>query len=160
MPADKLRMKSHRAGNFVGSIIILAFGVLYALQLKGLSLGTRDTPGSALLPMLLCLALFLFVCIDLLKGATGEKLEGGNRVYWRQTLFMGGTIGYTLILESLGYFVSTLLYGLVTVSLFGSSKEEGSFRPFKTMLSWAAVAVMITAVVYLLFGVAFGFRLP
>jgi Na+/H+ antiporter NhaC len=73
---------------------------------------------------------------------------------------MGGTIGYTLILESLGYFVSTLLYGLVTVSLFGSSEEEGSFRPFKTMLSWAAVAVMITAVVYLLFGVAFGFRLP
>jgi len=72
-------MKSHRAGNFVGSII-LAFGVLYALQLKGLSLGTRDTPGSALLPTLLCLALFLFVCIDLLKGATGERLEDGDRV--------------------------------------------------------------------------------
>jgi hypothetical protein len=160
MSADKLQTKGHMVGNSVGGIIILAFGVLYALQLKGLSLGTRDTPGSALLPMLLCLALFLFVCIDLLRGVAVEKFEGDGRAYWRQTLFVGITIGYTLTLESLGYFVSTLLYGLVTVCLFGSSEVKSSTRPFKTILSWVAVVVMITVVVYLLFGVAFGFRLP
>jgi putative tricarboxylic transport membrane protein len=112
-------MRMKRLGSeVVGSLFWLAVGVFFAVGGIMLKPGTLRNPGPGLLPLIMSLLLISFSLFVLVKGLIGpERILKG--IQWRgQAVVVASVFLYGLLLDLLGFLLSTfalmfVLYGLL-----------------------------------------------
>jgi len=146
-----MRKKDFLSGAF---FLLAGLGIcFYALHA---TLGTITRPGPGFFAFLIGVALVFLSAIILLqaffvsdKGPSAEKSEKGSR--WRYVLIvLFAVFGYTLIMEPLGYLVSTFILMIV---LFGGIYPQ---RWWVGLVS----SVGATLISYVLFDLWLGVHLP
>jgi len=147
-------------------IVLLAFAIVYGLQLLNLKLGSLLSPGPGFFPLIL-LALFIsFLTIEAVQQ-TKRKSQKISSSYilalikkqWITFVFLICTIAYVFILKKIGYFIASLLYVFVLTALF----EVASLKDLRNWRLWARclfTTIGIVGTVYILFNFAFKIVLP
>jgi putative tricarboxylic transport membrane protein len=121
--------------------VFLAFSLFIIYESLRLGLGTLKKPGSGFLTF--CAALLLSV-FSLVLISRGWKLQEAKKPFPRRVILaLGILILYSLVLDSLGFILSTFLM----VGIFFRLAQE---RPWWTL---AGMSALVTFVAYLVFGV-------
>ncbi len=146
-------VSAHRDAVSGGVLLVLAG--LYFFATRDLPPG-QDEPGPAFFPVLLSGALSLLALILLVRGLQSRRTLPSHpkpsvaEHRWRPSIVIALTILYVATFTTLGFAVSTWLYTLlVTVT----------FRRDRPILP-VAVPILSTALIYLLFEIGLGARLP
>ena len=143
--------ESSRPDRITGGVVLLA-GVAIIWQACRLRLGNFHTPGPGLFPLLLgSVVVFLSLCLLAFRSRSrkdarsfsAESLLRVGRVY-------GSLIAYFLVLEHLGFLLSTFLLVSYLSIVIGKQKAVGAL----------VRAVLVTVFSYLLFDVVLKGQLP
>lgn len=121
-----------------------------------LGLGTFRNAGSGLMPFLLGIILLLvsvlFAVKSLMKVQTREAIAptiiSEDVKLWKVALVSGSLIAYALLLEKLGFQVSTLLLLLILFRTAGSSR-------WKFILAGSILTMIVTYLIFSFLGVRF-----
>ncbi|HME42500.1 MAG TPA: tripartite tricarboxylate transporter TctB family protein [Syntrophorhabdales bacterium] len=108
----------------VGSLFWLAVGVFFAVGGIMLKPGTLRNPGPGLLPLIMSLLLISFSLFVLAKGLIGPEgiLKG---IQWKsQTVVVASVFLYGLLLNLLGFLLSTFALMFVLYGLFFGGKNK------------------------------------
>lgn len=140
-----MNMKRYNMLIAAGFLILACYIFLGSIEL---GLGQLRNPGAGFFPFLSALSLgilSLILLLSSLKGAvTQEQLHWPKGIHrWRIMLTLSTLVLYAFVLNTLGYFIGTLLLLLFLLKVVAAQKWALS-------ISVAAFAVLIT---YLLFGV-------
>jgi putative tricarboxylic transport membrane protein len=141
----------------ISSAIILSFAALYLLESSKLPLWKGTTFGSGLFPMILGIILVVVSALSLLKAtaAKGNLSMPEGMVPPKAGIIaliyvIGSLVAYTLLLELLGFILSTFaLLSVLFIALEPTKKRE-SF----------ALAGAVVAVTYVLFVLLLKLQLP
>lgn len=138
----------------VGSWIALS--LLASILSYRLGLGTLHSPGPGLMPfitgtLLLIVSLYLLAA-SFLKSGEEQEVRGekpGRAGFANKGLMIVSLFGYALLLERLGYLITTFLFLIASFRLAGSK-------------GWGSALVTSTLVVVLTYFVftSFGLRFP
>jgi putative tricarboxylic transport membrane protein len=98
------------------ALFLVLLGLAGAVEARRLALGTLGRPGPGFFPFYLGLAL-CFVALTLVlraarggKGKSGERPEAGERLqWWKVVATLAALFLYAVVLESLGFVVTTAL---------------------------------------------------
>ena len=133
------------------SVFFMAMGGFLAWQSVGLSIGTIHVPGPGFFPFCLSLILIGIALIIFFQALTKEDqpAEKGLKRH-RVVIALAAIIVYALIMEPVGYLISTFLLILLLLRIM--VKKAWWFVP--------GVAFVITVVSYLLFRVWLQVLLP
>ncbi len=144
------------AGKLIGSFFFLLIGLLGVWQLKSLPLGNLRNPGSGFFPFwiswILCgLALLSFVYIIRKGRDEAGLIHWPARLAWFQIIIsLLLFTGYALVIEKLGYMLSTLLLIVFFVKI--------AFK--RSWLSTGIFGILAVLTSYGLFVWLLGIRLP
>jgi len=108
----------------VGSLFWLAVGVLFGVGGLMLKPGTFRNPGPGLLPLIMSLLLIAFSLFVLAKGLIGPEgiLKG---IAWKgQTVVVASVFLYGLLLDLLGFLLSTFILMFILYALFFEGKNK------------------------------------
>lgn len=148
-PHDDGRYPS-RLGDRVIALVTLALGVtLLVLAFRFPAPGQSEDPGTAALPQIIGFALLLLAV--LLFFNTERTLltpERGSRL--RTVLMVGAGIGYTLVLDPLGFVAATLVFMVLGLLIMG----------VRSPIRLIGVPILVTVAVYYLFTAVLGVYLP
>jgi putative tricarboxylic transport membrane protein len=136
----------------IGSVFWIAVGVFFAIGGVKLNIGTFHNPGPGFFPLIMALTLIVFSLFTLVKGLVGP-IEPLSKIPWkRNTLATGAVFFYGLILEWIGFLLSTFI--LISI-LFGLLiKGE---RKWRRVFLYSAVTALIS---WLTFSVALKIPFP
>ena len=140
-----------KASDIGSSFFLMALGGFTVWQSKKLSLGVPRAPGPGFFPF--CLGLFLIgVALAILAHGLKQKTESQKTEVskGRVILVLGSIFAYSLVLESLGYLISTFF--LMFLLLRMMVRKTWWFGP--------VVACLITLISYILFKVWLRVLLP
>jgi len=121
-----------------------------------LGLGTFKNAGSGLMPFLLGIILLLvsvlfavksFIEVQTRKAIALDIVSDGVKL-WKVALVSGSLIAYALLLEKLGFQVSTLLLLLILFRTAGS-------RKWKFILAASILTMIVTYLIFSFLGVRF-----
>ena len=147
------------------ALLLLGWAIVYGLQLRKLPLGSVRNPGPGFFPLImLCLFLVCLIYVIVQEGRKKRKklanLSQSGKVllrFWRTWIFLIITLLYVFLLNVLGYVLASILYGLVTASLFELSRHTFNWR---NIFFLVAATSFVVGLVYVLFGVMFKIALP
>jgi len=148
-------MRLHR--DVVSGGVLLLAAVAYFIRLQDLPAG-KGEPGPRFFPLILACTLFV-VALDIvikgliqgLRGKTNEEPEWGKLHSLAGPLVaVALTALYVAFFQILGFALSTWIYALSVTVLFRRDR----------MLKPVVVPVVSTALIYVLFRLALGARLP
>jgi putative tricarboxylic transport membrane protein len=132
----------------------IALGIFILIQSYGMGLGALGSPGAGLMPFLVGALLVVFSLFSLLRRLYGKgDLKGlpaasKERPQLRRIgIVLGGLVGYALLLERLGYLVTSFL---MLAILF---RNMGTARTVAVGISLGTVVA--TYLVFSYFGVVF-----
>jgi putative tricarboxylic transport membrane protein len=133
-----------------GSVLFLV-AALYFIGTWELPPGQGE-PGPAFFPVLLSFTLMFLAVSILWQGlrAGHENEERAHRPPWRPILAIVATVLYVVLFQVLGFALSTLIYTLSIMLMF--RRGRAAFL--------VTVPIVSTALIYLLFRVGLGVRLP
>lgn len=147
-------MKKYLTGEKLVNLFLLVLSVFYlSYSVTHYKLGTVRMPKEGFLPLLLgigMVGLSGFLFIQSLAGKGDAKNVKLNIPWLRFAGMIAASLAYALLLNTLGYCISTFLFLLVILKL---AKLEGWKLPLIISLACAAAF-------YLLFKVALGVMLP
>jgi putative tricarboxylic transport membrane protein len=142
-------MRSHKDIASGGVLFLVA--AVYFMGTWKLPAG-KGEPGPAFFPVLLaCTLMFLAISILWQGLRTGqENKERSDHTPWKPIVAIAATALYVALFQVLGFALSTLLYTLSITWMFR--------RPRPAFI--VAVPIVSTALIYILFRVGLGVRLP
>lgn len=144
-----MNINERRAAMF---FIVLSIAVIY-YSLTKLSLGSIQEPGPGFFPFV-CGAGIVLLC--LIWFAVNPKVDNDTSPLWKKGVWVAPVIAmvlitlYTVGLDTLGYYTSTFLF--LIIWQLGIVREK-----------WAktgVIAIIGTAVMYVLFGYLLGIPVP
>ena len=128
--------------NRISGLFLIGFSILICLGSIKLGIGTLGNMGPGFVPFLVSAILFILSLLILV--GIGERYEGKEErssLGWKKFLKPGGLIialfGYTLLLETLGYMITTFF--LMSHMLFISGPKKWSVNIFV-----AAIVVILS----------------
>lgn len=140
-----------RKGEIISSIILILFSLIFMAQSKKLSgmgvIGGELTLGADFLPfwlsiIMLILSIFLFLSGILLHTEGKTRILLPEYMGWKRIFYIvAGLFGYLLILERIGFALSTFIFLILTMILLERHKSLIAF----------IVSVLVTSGLYLLF---------
>lgn len=108
----------------LGSLFWMGVGIFFALGGLKLNIGTLRNPGPGFLPLIMALILVFFSLFPFTKGLI--RLETPvKRIFWsRQALMIASVFFYGLLLDCIGFLLSTfiLMSFLFGLSIRGKSR--------------------------------------
>ncbi len=131
--------------NRISSMFLIGFSILICLGSIKLGIGTLGNMGPGFMPLLMAVILLILSLLILLGiGGRYEDKEERSSLGWRNLLKPGSLVialfGYLLLLEVLGYLITTFL--LMSHMLFISEPKKRLTNIFVaaivTILSFAA----------------------
>jgi len=144
-------------------LAILAGMGLYVYQLMQLPPPFETgEPGPSLYPWLIAVLLCACGLLLIRKGLRGAADENGPAPggefagMARSLLAVAVTAGYLWLFSVAGFWLSSVLYASAIAVLFDSAKR----RTVRAAMACLLIGIAITAVVYLLFTLLLGVRLP
>ncbi|OGQ85100.1 MAG: hypothetical protein A3G40_01920 [Deltaproteobacteria bacterium RIFCSPLOWO2_12_FULL_57_22] len=135
----------------VTSLFLLAFAIFFSIESLRLGMGTLREPGAGFIPfissvLLGCLSICIFIIATLKK-----KASPGFGKDWKKGLWvLGGLLIYDLLLERLGFLISTFLFMILALLSF----------PPRRLASILLVSSLTVIISYLIFGVWLKVQLP
>jgi len=132
-------------------LFLMGLGGFMSWQAKKLTVGTPSFPGPGFFPFCLALLLIGIAVIIFFQGLKQKPAERETGLRWqRVVLALAAIFAYALVLESLGYLVSTFCLMMLLLKLM--SKKPWWYSP--------GLASLISLVSYLLFRVSLQLSLP
>ncbi|HEX2966605.1 MAG TPA: tripartite tricarboxylate transporter TctB family protein [Syntrophorhabdaceae bacterium] len=131
----------------------ISFGVFVMYSSWRFGLGTFRSPGPGLMPfllgVLLCLVALYFLGSLIIGKTSGldKEQKANDAQIWKIALVVGSLVSYALILEKLGYIVSTLLLLFIMYWAAGTSKRVAVIS--------SAITVLLTYILFSRLGVVF-----
>jgi putative tricarboxylic transport membrane protein len=146
-------------GDVLVSILITAIGLVFGVLASRFDIDIRpEYPGPKLFPYIACFG--LVVCgLGMLSQAIGKVKAGEAKRYlsresWTKAgVVLAMLIGYGVLLATLGFFIATPVATYAMVSYIAVGQRTKG-------LNRALFSVLFTAVLYLVYSVAFGMSLP
>ena len=148
--ADSVKQKYH----FIPILVWIGLGlVVMALSYK-LGLGGLHNPGPGLMPFLLgfflCAVSLYLLITSLFRKESEERAAEGQRVElrsWRLWLVVASLFAYALLLEPLGFPITTLL---ILIILFRSMNNR-----WVSVLLASCVTVLVSYLIFTYLGIRF-----
>jgi putative tricarboxylic transport membrane protein len=140
-------LRIHR--DAVSGAVLFVFALVYYAGTRSLPSGQGE-PGPAFFPILLSLALGglgLSIFFQGIKKTSDRKTEVG---FWKPGLTVALTALYVAVFQVLGFALSTCLYTFSVTALFRRDRR----------LLLVVVPIVSTALIYFLFRIGLGIRLP
>ncbi len=136
----------------VGSaLFFIILGGFMAWQAAKLSIGSPRMPGPGFFPFCLSIFLIIVALIILLRGLKlPPRVQESGQKWGRVTLALVAIFVYALVLETLGYLISTFVLMVLLLNMMG--KRSWWFAP--------TVSAIITLASYILFKVWLEVLLP
>jgi putative tricarboxylic transport membrane protein len=131
-----------RAGNIVSAALLLVLAVtVFVLTLGFPPPGQPNDPGTAAFPRMVAVALGVLAVVQLLRPDRREPLPRGSAAL-RVAGILGLLLAYALILEALGFVLSTILF------LLGALLLAGTRRPLYLIAVPVGASVVLFYVFY------------
>ena len=148
-------MDSMRKHDLITALIWMGLGITVAVSSYRLRIGELRNPGPGLMPFLLGISLSLCslpIFIRALRVRDGQRDENiwSGVAFKKLVLVAASLLGYTLILEKVGFAVSTFFLLLLLFKAIGSRKWSLSLM----------VSVLTVVVAYFVFVVLLKVELP
>lgn len=125
--------------NAICGLILMAFGVVFAIQSLGLEIGDALRMGPGYLPFVLALVLILLGSLILISAFRGARLKTGQ-LAWRGMLFvLPAPIFFGLTVRGLGFVPATFI-----CSLYAAFASE-RMRPVTALLLALGITIFSTA---------------
>lgn len=142
----------------IPALIWVVLGIAVTVRSYKLQLGSLQNPGLGLMPFLLGIILFLCSLIIVVRSlmAVRHKARQENKGMWSDIEFkriivcLSSLVGYGLILETVGFVVSTFLLLFVLFKVIGSRKWLFSL----------ITSLIVVVLSYLLFVVLLDVEMP
>ncbi len=133
------------------SLLLLAFAILFCVQSYQLGMGSLRDPGRGFIPFLSGVLLAgLSIAIFLRSILKGEQPSTFGKGWKRGVWAVGGLFIYILILERLGFIVTTFLFLILTLLSIEPGKWKSAFL----------VSLFTVIISYLVFSVWLKVQLP
>ncbi len=135
---------------------ILGFSIFIALSAFKLGIGTINDPGPGFFPFLSAVLLFILSCslsLRFIKEEISHDASKRNVRYGKIIFIIVGLLGYSLLLDSIGFFSVTFLF-MSVLFLMGSRKALTAF------VSALMGGMVVTLSVYILFEIFLGVQFP
>jgi putative tricarboxylic transport membrane protein len=112
-----------RRSDIAAGLILLGFAGIILLQSLGLPFGSIRTPHTGFFPLVLAVLLLLLSLLllaqALRQSENGTHLWQVNAEGWKRIGFiLGAMIGFALVLEGLGYLLSTFILMVFLLRVF------------------------------------------
>ena len=137
--------------DMAASVLLIMIGIAVIVWSIRLQVGTLLRPMSGFFPFLVGFGMIALSLILLVRGWLGRGTAPKAYGEWQRPLIMvAGLAVYSLVLDPLGYILSTLFIAVVTLRILG-------------VVSWKVIGVSSLALsvsVYLLFTRLLGVELP
>jgi putative tricarboxylic transport membrane protein len=103
-----------KKGDLISGVLLLAIAITTLFEASRLPFGSLRAPQAGFLPVVLSIVLTIFSCIFLVQtirtNRDGASFLGLNRGYLKKVgLAAGSLLGFALVLEYLGYIISTFV---------------------------------------------------
>ncbi len=134
-------------------VFILGFSIFIALSALKLGIGTINDPGPGFVPFLCAVLLFILSCLlslKFLKEDISHETSERNVRYGKIIFIIVILLGYSLLLDSIGFFIITFMFMFV-LSLMESRKA---------LVSALVGGIVTTISAYILFELLLGVRFP
>ncbi len=146
-------------GELLVSILILAVGIMFAVMANQFGIEIEpDYPGPKLFPFIACFGLIVcgtgmfFQSLKKIREQRGERFFS-VKSWVKLGITMVILVAYAILLHTLGYFLATPLASFALVTYFA---HEEQIRLIQRIL----FSAVFTTVIYLVYSVLFGLRLP
>ena len=138
------------------AIILIVFAIIYSLD--GLRVAPPLTKNGAIgvtfLPLINASILIIFSVLLLMNALKEEKMDYNFQLSRIGNPFkiIGLTVIFSLVMEKIGFFISTTVYVFFIMLIF-EQKKNSKIKSF-------VYSLVVTLFIYLLFEKAFNVRLP
>ena len=154
-------MKLRINNEVLTSLLLLVANTIYLTQIFHLPVPFEEgEPGPGFYPIVLCGALYL-ACVRIfvrgLKKGGCVQISLKDSAVLRPLAAIGATGIFILLFKPAGYFVATLIYTFMMSLLFEWGRK---YTPVKTILFSVLLAVIITSLGWVFFGLLFDLHLP
>jgi len=131
-----------KRGDIVGSFFGTFIGVAVMIGAIRLRLGTPSEPQPGFFPFVAGVILVV-LCVILLLRAFSGRGEGADPFgeLWRPAILAIGLFTYSLLLDSMGYIIATIILSLVVLRVLDT----------KTWLKLVAISLILSIGTYFLF---------
>jgi len=131
-----------KRGDIVGSFFGTFIGVAVMIGAIRLRLGTPSEPQPGFFPFVAGVILVV-LCVILLLRAFSGRGEGADPFgeLWRPAILAIGLFTYSLLLDSMGYIITTIILSLVVLRVLDT----------KTWLKLVAISLILSIGTYFLF---------
>ena len=134
----------------------VGLSIFVAVFSHRLGLGNFQNPGPGLMPFLVGIALLLASAFIVVRSFLDtrkrndlvEKVAAGRRRFWKVGLVLGLLFAYGVVLEKLGYLVSTSLLLIFLFRIAGSQK-------WRSIVAASVLTVVLTYLVFNFLGLRF-----
>ena len=140
-------MKQIRA-EVVGSLFWLAVGIFFAIGAMRLTTGTLRNPGPGFLPLMMATLLISFSLFILARGLTRPEgvLKG---IRWKnQAVMIASVFLYGLLLDLIGFLLSTFIFMFVTFGLLSKGKSGWRrvffYSAITALIGWLVFSVTLS----------------
>ena len=143
--------KAGPVANLAASIVVLALGVFGMVLSIGLGLGTPSEPDSGTWPFIVALIATVMSAVQIVVGRKGgNDGEKFSIMSWFALIGFATLIAMALLMPVIGFEIPSLLLCFVWMRWLGG----------ETWRSATIYSIIVVAVFYLLFIVAFGTSIP
>ncbi len=147
-----------KKGNVASGIVLLAFSIWIFIMAQALPVKATSATGPGFFPKIIAILLAVISIAIVVREwlAWHRTREMAQPIVWgnwkRMLLVLAAVVGYTAILRTLGFLISTFLFLLVMLLIMEPSRKA----IWKKLL----IAAVMTGIVYVVFAVIFGASLP
>lgn len=131
----------------VGSFFWLAVGIFFAVGGVKLGLGTSRNPGPGFLPLIMALIFISFSLFILAKGLIKPERPISGFPWRRHALMVASVFFYGLLLDLLGFLLSTffLMFALYGLLFTGKSRWRSVFfyAAATALVGWFVFSVIL-----------------
>ena len=111
----------------VTSVLLFLFGIFVCVQASHLETGHVHNPGPGFIPLLAGALLGgLSLVIFLQSFLRKEKISSFGKGWFKGAVVVGSLIIYTLVLEKLGFLITTFIFLLLTLLSFKPRRMRGA----------------------------------
>ena len=140
-----------KTGDLLAGLFLILIGIAVIIGAMGLRIGTPTEPQPGFFPFVSATILIILSLILLIQAFRGSST--GIQVFgelWRPVLLTVGLLFYSIVLDLLGYVVSTIVLSAVILRVLDS----------RTWWKVAAVSLALSIGSYVLFDRFLGVTLP
>ena len=130
----------------VTSVFLFAFGIFVCVQASRLEMGHLHNPGPGFIPLLAGVLLGGLSLVIFLQSFIGkEKISVFGGEWLKGTVVVGSLIIYILVLEKLGFLITTFIFLLVSLLSFKPRKLRDSLLVslFTVIISYLVLSLWL-----------------